>query len=73
MFLPPLLCAGSALRCTQAQQGFGPSCGTREEGQAQQVAVSPSAPAVHWSGLASQKQMAPQPCLAVSWQGVMVC
>lgn len=54
MFLPALLCAGSALRCTQAQQGFGPSYGTREEGQAQQVAVSPSAPAVCRAGLAAQ-------------------
>lgn len=33
MFLPALLCAGSALRCTRAQQGLGPSCGSGCQGR----------------------------------------
>lgn len=69
--LPALLGAGSALRCAQARQGFGPSCGTGCQGRRARLSALLWAiwPCCMLGKAGSSEAEAPRPCLAVSWQG----
>lgn len=73
VFLPALLCAGSALRCTRAQQGWEWLPG--QEGQAQQIGCEPICPCCvpgRAGSLGAEGSSALPGCVSVGAHGVLM-